>query len=80
MSYTIDFSDSDPKQKAARAIEAAEDYLGDKFSEIIGLFTLGIEKGELTTRKHVHIGMSLAGIQGYPVAAIIEKYWPTLPA
>lgn len=80
MTYTIDFTDTDPKRKAARAIEATESYLGDKFTEIIGLFTQGIEAGELTTRKQVRLGMAFAGIQGYPVEAIIEKYWPSLPA
>ena len=80
MSYTIDFTDSDTKRKADRAIKAAESYLGDKFEEIIGLFTQGIAAGEITTRKHVRLGMSFAGVQGYPVEAIIDKYWPSLPA
>lgn len=81
MTYTIEFTDVDPKRKAARAIEAAKDYLGeDRFTEVIGLFTGAIKAGEITTRKHVRLGMSFVGIQGYPVEALIEKYWPTLPA
>ena len=80
MTYTIDFSDSDPARKADRAIAAAEAYLGDKFTETIELFTRAITDGEITTRKHVRLGMSFVGIRGYPVEALIEKYWPSLPA
>jgi hypothetical protein len=80
MSYTIDFTGLAQEQKATQAIAAAEAYLGDRFAGIIEMFTQAIEAGELTTRKHVHLGMSFAGVRGYPVEAIIEKYWPALPA
>ena len=80
MTYTIDFTDADPKRKADRAIKAAEAYLGDKFTEIIGLFARAITDGEVTTRRQVHLAMSFVGVQGFPVEAIIEKHWPTLPA
>ena len=79
MTYTIEYPATDP-DRAVKAIAGAESYLGDKFTEIIGLFTQGIEAGELTTRKQVRLGMAFAGIQGYPVEALIEKYWPSLPA
>ncbi len=78
-SYTIEFPPSDP-DRATKAIEATKAYLGDRFAGTIELFTQAIKAGEMTTRKHVHLGMSFAGIQGFPVDAIIERYWPTLPA
>jgi hypothetical protein len=70
MTYTI----------AGRAIADAETYLGDRFTEIIGLFTQSINAGEITTRRQVRFVMSFVGIQGITVDAIIDKYWPSLPA
>lgn len=79
MSYTIEYPATDPN-RAERALAAAEAYLGDKFPGTIELFTQAITDGEITTRQQVHFGMSFVGIQGYPVEAIIGKYWPSLPA
>jgi hypothetical protein len=80
MKTTINYTDLPTDRKAAKAIEDTKAYLGDRFAEIIGMFTQAIEAGEITTRKHVHLAMSFAGIQGYPVDALIEKYWPSLTA
>jgi hypothetical protein len=80
MKTTINYTDLPTGRKAAKAIEDTKAYLGDRFAEIIGMFTQAIEAGEITTRKHVHLAMSFAGIQGYPVDALIEKYWPSLTA
>jgi len=80
MKYTINYTDLPAGRKAAKAIEDTKEYLGDKFAEIIGMFTAAIEEGELTTRKHVHLAMSFIGVQGYPVDAMIDSYWPTLTA
>ena len=79
MSYTIEFPATDPN-RAVKAIEATKAYLGDKFTEVINLFTKAINAGEIENRRQVHLGMAFAGIRGYPVDAIIERYWPTLPA
>ena len=79
MSYTIEYPATDP-DRATKAIEATKAYLGDRFDGIISLFTQAIEAGEIATRQQAHLAMSFAGIQGYPVDALIERYWPTLPA
>ncbi len=79
MTYTIEYPAADPN-RAERALAAAESYLGDRFAGTIELFTRAIADGEVENRRQVRLGMSFAGIQGYPVEAIIEKYWPTLPA
>ena len=81
MSYTIDFSGSAPEQKAVQAIEAAKAYLGDKFfAELIRILSEGIAAGKIENRRQVHLAMSFVGVQGFPVEAIIDKYWPSLPA
>ena len=80
MKYTIKFTDTDQQRKAEKAIKAAQDYLGERFDQIIKLFTESIENGEITTRKQLHFAMSFAGIHGYPVDALIKRYWSTLPA
>ena len=77
MKYTIKFSGDN---KAKKAIKATQDYLGDRFASTIELFTQAIEAGEIATRQQAHLAMSFVGIQGYPVDALIEKYWPTLTA
>lgn len=81
MSYTIDFSRfTDPVAKREAGINAAQSYLGDQFPKVIELVTQSVKAGEFTTRKQVHFAMSFVGVQGYPVDALIEKYWPGLAA
>jgi hypothetical protein len=81
MSYTIDFAGhADPVAKRDAAVNAAKAYLGDRYTGIINAVTQAIDAGELTTRKQVHLAMSFAGIQGYPVDALTDTYWPSLPA
>ena len=81
MAYTVDFSGVAPEQKAAQAIVAAKDYLGeDRFAEVIRILSESITAGEIENRRQVRLAMSFVGIRGYPVDAIIEEHWPGLPA
>ena len=69
-----------PYTIAGRAIADAETYLGDRFTEVIEMFTQAIAAGEVTTQRQVRFVMAFVGIQGCPVDALIERYWPSLPA
>lgn len=80
MKATINYTDLPAGRKAAKAIEDVKSYLGDRFPEIIGLLTQAIEAGKIKTQNQMHLAMSFVGVQGYPVDALIEKYWPTLTA
>jgi hypothetical protein len=80
MKHAIDYANLPPEQKANKALADTQSYLGDRFDHIIALLTEEIELGHFKTRKQIHFAMSFVGVQGYPVAVLIDKYWPTLPA
>lgn len=79
--YTINFSGyTDPVAKATKAIDAVKAYLGDLYPRVIESVTRSVKAGEFTSRKHIHFAMSFVGVQGYPVDALIDTYWPDMPA
>ncbi len=80
MKTTINYTNLPIDRKAVKAIEDTKAYLGDRFAEIIGMFTQAITDGEITTRQQAHLAMSFVGVEGYPVDAMIDSYWPTLTA
>jgi hypothetical protein len=71
--YTVDYSDCTPQDKYKRALGDVIDYMGTvKFSKMVYAFR---QHPEIPV-DHLAFYLSLGGIQGYPVQALHDHFWP----
>lgn len=76
MKYEISYAKT--TNAAEKAIEDCKDYLGAEYFNRIVLELQKFKKDENDTVEQatrcLHLLLSFAGIQGYPVTCLIEKY------
>lgn len=70
--YDIKYDTSDRDAADAKAIQDVEEWLGDRFEEVMKKMS----EADGATPREVRLAMSFAGIQGYPVGAVIRTYMP----
>ena len=57
-----------------RAIQDAKDYLGDRYDLLISSLL-----AHAKDKREIRVWFAFAGVEGYPVECIIEKYFKELP-
>lgn len=72
MHHDIKYDTSDRVKADEKAIEDVKFWLGDRFDEVMDT----MKRCDGAEPREVYFAMSFAGIQGYPVGAIMRTYMP----
>jgi hypothetical protein len=70
MSKTVEYKGTDAV-KATKAIKDCMDWLGDDYQRVMCLLVDALQEGE--PEHNLRMGLMMAGIQGYPAQAMIDR-------
>ena len=70
MHYDINYSALPEETKSRKACVDALDYMGPKAYRALSRF---MRTGKYT-REQIHFAASFAGVQGYPIDAMLDRY------
>ncbi len=62
-----------------KALQDMVDWLGEDHANVVFGGMHDFCKSDICTKGAVHNWFSMCGIQGYPVTAFIDRYYPNLP-
>lgn len=73
MGYTRNYSVIEPEKQADSAIEDVKDWMGEEdFAKMVA--NLRGDHG-IMPRHWAYMSLMMAGVQGYPATAMVERYW-----
>ena len=73
MHYTVDYSGMTEEEQVKKALKDVKEWLGtEHFNKVIEALKQDAGK---TSRHMLLIGMSFAGVEGFPAHAMIDTYW-----
>lgn len=73
MGYTKDYSGIASEEKEEAAIADVKDWMGEEdFAKMVA--NLRGDHG-IMPKQWAFMGLMMAGVQGYPATAMVERYW-----